>query len=334
MLYRKEIDGLRALAVIPVILFHGGFTWFSGGYVGVDVFFVISGFVISISAKNLAFQPTHFILYRLVRIVPFYWLMSLPLAVFYIHTGVWNWNSFLNTLFFIPVFDEIIYTNPLHWLGWSLSFEFWFYCLLALLMSIFKKNALIVLPAFLFVMCLLTLLFYHFDYYLPKFLFSPLTLEFSMGVLIYFISSKLHYKSLVVSGMISVILGMIILTKFNNFEGHMDSLTNSLFALKRTLLWGGFAASIVIFFIAIDNVKFYTFGSIATLLGRSSFSLYLIQPYCILLSTKVFNLTSLQSGMLYIVSVIFFGIILSKFVELPLLKLSKDFLRQKKYVPF
>lgn len=47
MKYRREIDGLRALAVIPVILFHAGFEVFSGGYVGVDVFFVISGYLIS-----------------------------------------------------------------------------------------------------------------------------------------------------------------------------------------------------------------------------------------------------------------------------------------------
>ena len=45
--YRKEIDGLRAIAVVPVIFFHGGFTLVSGGYVGVDVFFVISGYVTS-----------------------------------------------------------------------------------------------------------------------------------------------------------------------------------------------------------------------------------------------------------------------------------------------
>ena len=47
MRYRKEIDGLRALAVIPVILFHVGFKSFSGGFVGVDVFFVISGYLIT-----------------------------------------------------------------------------------------------------------------------------------------------------------------------------------------------------------------------------------------------------------------------------------------------
>jgi peptidoglycan/LPS O-acetylase OafA/YrhL len=47
MKYRPEIDGLRALAVVPVILFHAGFSVFSGGYVGVDVFFVISGYLIT-----------------------------------------------------------------------------------------------------------------------------------------------------------------------------------------------------------------------------------------------------------------------------------------------
>lgn len=48
MKYRAEVDGLRALAVVPVIMFHAGFSIFSGGFVGVDVFFVISGYLITL----------------------------------------------------------------------------------------------------------------------------------------------------------------------------------------------------------------------------------------------------------------------------------------------
>ncbi|MET0290832.1 MAG: acyltransferase family protein [Steroidobacteraceae bacterium] len=52
MIYRREIDGLRALAVVPVVLFHAGFELFSGGFVGVDVFFVISGYLITTILVN------------------------------------------------------------------------------------------------------------------------------------------------------------------------------------------------------------------------------------------------------------------------------------------
>ena len=55
--YRPEIDGMRAVAVVPVILFHAGVGIFSGGFIGVDIFFVISGYLItSILISELSAQ--------------------------------------------------------------------------------------------------------------------------------------------------------------------------------------------------------------------------------------------------------------------------------------
>ena len=93
MKYRPEIDGLRALAVVPVILFHAGFELFSGGFVGVDVFFVISGYLITTilieDIENKRFSLVNFYERRARRIlpalffvmlvcVPFAWMWMLP----------------------------------------------------------------------------------------------------------------------------------------------------------------------------------------------------------------------------------------------------------------
>lgn len=93
MIYRREIDGLRAVAVVPVIFFHAGLTLFSGGYVGVDVFFVISGYLItSILVSELEqgnFSIARFYERRARRIlpalffvilccIPFAWMWMLP----------------------------------------------------------------------------------------------------------------------------------------------------------------------------------------------------------------------------------------------------------------
>lgn len=74
MKYRSDIDGLRTIAVMPVIFYHAGMTLFSGGYVGVDIFFVISGFLItSIIVNDLdkeRFTIANFYVRRVKRIFP------------------------------------------------------------------------------------------------------------------------------------------------------------------------------------------------------------------------------------------------------------------------
>jgi peptidoglycan/LPS O-acetylase OafA/YrhL len=94
MKYRPEIDGLRALAVLPVILFHAGFEWFSGGFIGVDVFFVISGYLITtIIITDMAegkFSIANFYERRARRILPalfFMMLVCVPFAWFWLLPG-------------------------------------------------------------------------------------------------------------------------------------------------------------------------------------------------------------------------------------------------------
>ena len=72
--YRPEIDGLRAIAVLSVIFFHAGINIFKGGFVGVDIFFVISGYLIStIILKDIEkgkFNIKYFYQRRARRILP------------------------------------------------------------------------------------------------------------------------------------------------------------------------------------------------------------------------------------------------------------------------
>ena len=86
MNYRPEIDGLRAIAVLPVILFHAGFLTFSGGFVGVDVFFVISGYLITslirVDQQAGTFSLAEFYERRARRILPALYVVMLACLPF------------------------------------------------------------------------------------------------------------------------------------------------------------------------------------------------------------------------------------------------------------
>ena len=86
--YRPEIDGLRAIAVMVVIFFHAGFSVFSGGFVGVDVFFVLSGYLISSiilkEQKAGTFSLVNFYERRARRILPALFFVMLLLSLIHI----------------------------------------------------------------------------------------------------------------------------------------------------------------------------------------------------------------------------------------------------------
>lgn len=166
MHYRKEIDGLRALAVLPVLLFHAGFEFFSGGFVGVDVFFVISGYLITTiivsDIERGKFSLVQFYERRARRILPALYLVMLACIPF-----AWLWlmpsdmKDFSESLFAVALsisnhlflsesgyFDTASELKPLlH--TWSLAVEEQFYllfpCLLMFVLARGKRLTLFVL---------------------------------------------------------------------------------------------------------------------------------------------------------------------------------------------
>ena len=117
MKYRREIDGLRAIAVLPVILFHAGFGVFSGGYVGVDIFFVISGYLITgiliTDLEQGTFSIARFYERRARRILPALFLVMLvclPFAYFWMLPS--QLEEFAQSVFAVCLFLS-------NWLFWS-----------------------------------------------------------------------------------------------------------------------------------------------------------------------------------------------------------------------
>jgi peptidoglycan/LPS O-acetylase OafA/YrhL len=84
--FRKDINGLRAIAVIAVVLFHFNPSWMPGGFAGVDVFFVISGFlmtgIIFSSLEQEKFSILKFYVARANRIIPALAVLCLVLLIF------------------------------------------------------------------------------------------------------------------------------------------------------------------------------------------------------------------------------------------------------------
>lgn len=151
MKYRSEIDGLRTVAVVPVILFHAGFETFSGGFVGVDVFFVLSGYLITtLLAAEMdegRFSIRRFYERRARRILPalyFVMLLTLPVAFHLMLADEFAsfCRAFLSVIFFgsniyfwrtTDYFARAAEENPLlH--TWSLGVEEQFYIFFPLLL--------------------------------------------------------------------------------------------------------------------------------------------------------------------------------------------------------
>ena len=193
MQYRREIDGLRALAVIPVILFHAGFEAFSGGFVGVDVFFVLSGYLITtiiwsdlelgkFSLLNFYERRARRILPALFLVIlvsiPFAWAWLLPTDMRDFSQSLVAVGTFTSNILFwreSGYFDEAAELKPLlH--TWSLSVEEQFYVLYPLFLMLFwrfGKRRLLVLVGLTFIASLTLAQWGVQNYPVPTFFLLP-----------------------------------------------------------------------------------------------------------------------------------------------------------------
>lgn len=174
-MYRPEIDGLRALAVLPVLLFHAGFQFFQGGFIGVDIFFVISGYLIAnIIINELSIERFSLLTFyerRARRIlpalfcvmffsIPFAWLWLVPYNLNNFGQSLISVTFFLSNVLFWwegGYFDTAAELKPLlH--TWSLAIEEQFYVLLPIFLIVFwrfGKSKIIITLSFVFLGSLL-----------------------------------------------------------------------------------------------------------------------------------------------------------------------------------
>jgi exopolysaccharide production protein ExoZ len=142
-----SIQTLRAVAAIGVVLVHAGYdaAGYSGvrwletagdlGRVGVDIFFVISGFIMYLTACRTTMSPQSFVAERISRIAPLYWLMTFALLALALAGRSIAWPSarqLVLSLSFLPYLNDKGDVAPFLYVGWTLTFEMFFYALLAL----------------------------------------------------------------------------------------------------------------------------------------------------------------------------------------------------------
>ena len=282
----RNLHLLRAFAALSVVYFHITSTaglnlaWDIGSR-GVDVFFVISGFIIAwIGAK----QPGQFFVRRLIRIVPFYWAATLVvfaaaivLPQLFRSTDA-SLPHLLASLFFVPHLSSSGETQPTLILGWSLNFEMYFYALFALALLVSARWA----PLLCAIPIVAWVLIAHAvgpistaaDFYA-----RPTSLEFCYGIGAYYLVAwcerhkpRLEGNAALRAGLVlTLIAGVATIVCFE--KQYRD-------ALPRYLVAGLPAFVIVVAALLLERLHGIASRSrLAYLLGEASYVIYLIHPY-------------------------------------------------------
>lgn len=335
MKYRPEIDGLRALAVVPVILFHAGFDFFNGGFVGVDVFFVISGYLITTilieDIEKKSFSIIGFYERRARRILPAL-IFTLILMAFLSWLllpapDVRNvFQQLVSNAFFISNFHYTLtwgyfesWTLPPIFLNsWSLAIEEQFYLIIPLFLALFQKHIRFIVVVIIFLslasilsMNLLEETHQKANYYLLPSRFWELS---SGALLAYFMKYKIGLVSKirhVLPSWIGLLMLLLLISIFVIYNHEFPYPSN--WTIPIVLI----SAAMILLIEQQSFVGKILSNHFIVYIGKLSYPLYLLHFPIIILCKNLFlpRLETWQIGIFSIIISILFSILIYQYIE-------------------
>ncbi len=268
---REQLDtvqALRAIAALCVVGMH--IPAIERGAFGVDLFFVISGFIVCHVA---AADPGQFLLKRIIRVVPLYWLCTLALFGLALTApqlmGATRADSdeLLKSLFFVPFVKSNGNVHPLLYLGWTLNYEMLFYALFAFALMVAPRRALALEVALLLGLFTLGRVV-DFEHVMLEFWTAPIVIEFVFGIAAYHVWRAGLLQRLPAAAAVAIAIAAWLL---------MASLRSS--DAMRPLLWG--LPAVVLFLATLSLARRWHVPALWLLIGNASYSLYLTHAYVI-----------------------------------------------------
>ena len=292
MLYNLHL--LRVIAALGVVYFHTTSSaglkldWDVGSR-GVDVFFVISGFIIAYIGTA---KPAQFFRRRLIRVVPFYWAATLfvfamvVVAPHLFRSTTSSVPHLVTSLLFIPHEAVTGEMQPTLLLGWSLNFEMFFYVLFAMALRISPRWSPAVCVGWIvgFVIAIHTLAGHS---AIMNFYARPIVLEFCYGIAVFYVfrwcsARKDRLAQIVALKWLLVVVLVANLVALNVFEEHYRE------AVPRYLVAGIPAFFIVASALVLERVYGLTTNNrLIYLLGEASYIVYLVHPYIVFTVLRV-----------------------------------------------
>ncbi len=303
-----SVQYLRAFASILVLLHHAAWKgeqystnpmgWFHIGTAGVDLFFIISGYIMSYMTYNKNINFVDFIKARIVRIIPLYWtLTTIALIIYLFFPGKIN-SSGGTTEIFSSYF--LIFTKNKYLIqnGWTLSYEFYFYILFSLGFIFSGKYRFLVPVSIIFILIISGRIYNISDDSIYSFFSNPYLLEFAFGMIAFQYLNKFNANNLI--ALIFIFLSGFSFFILNNFG--FIGYRVMYFGIPSLLLFIGIVSLEKYFITHKENYILKFFEKI----GDSSYSLYLVHPFSLAALAIVLNKIDVsQYGVIFIFILIF-----------------------------